>query len=128
MLRRIAIEARLQLRPVPTSAGIARRFVGATLSAWGCDHAVDLVTLLVSEVVTNAVLHARSDFELHVESGQHLIRIEVSDGSTLTPTIREHDDDDAMTGRGLALVDQLASSWGVTPHDGGKTVWFEVAA
>lgn len=88
---------------------------------------MDLVTLLVSELVTNAVLHARCDFEVHVESGHHLVRIEVSDGSTLTPTIREHDDD-AMTGRGLALVEQLASSWGVTRHDGGKTVWFEVPA
>jgi len=117
----------MHLRPVPTSAGIARKFIGTTLSAWGCDEIVDLVTLLVSELVTNAVLHARSDLELHIASGHHLVRIEVSDGSTLTPVIRAHDDD-AMTGRGLALVDQLASSWGVTPHDGGKTVWFEVAA
>lgn len=117
----------MRLRPVPTSAGIARRFVGTTLISWGWDTVVELVTLLVSEVVTNAVLHARSDFELSVVSGSHHLRIEVSDSSPVVPVQRQRDDD-ALTGRGLALVDQLASAWGVTEHAGGKVVWFEVAA
>ncbi len=115
------------MRPVPTSAGVARRFVGATLTSWGCANLIDVVSLLVSEVVTNAVLHARSDVVLHVVSGRHLVRVEVSDSSTTAPVIRPHNDD-AMSGRGLVLVDELASSWGVTTVDGGKVVWFEVAA
>ena len=122
-----AIEARIQLRPVATSASIARRFVATTLHTWGCAGVVEVATLLVSEVVTNAVLHARSDLELHLISGGHFVRIEVADGSTTQPVVRDHSDD-ALSGRGLALVERLASAWGVRERPGGKVVWFEIAA
>ena len=118
-------EARLALRPVPASAAHARLFVERTLGGWGCNGLVDAARLLVSELVTNAVLHARTDVDLVVRLVPRGIRIEVEDQSAAAPVVRRYEDE-AMTGRGLALVDQLASRWGVEPGDGGKAVWFEL--
>ena len=118
-------EARLALRPVPASAAHARLFVERTLGGWGCDGLVDAARLLVSELVTNAVLHARTDLELVVRLVARGVRVEVSDGSPAAPVVR-HYEDEAMTGRGLALVEELASTWGVDDHTGGKAVWFEI--
>ena len=98
-----------------------------TLNTWGCPGVVDVATLLVSEVVTNAVLHARSDIELHLLSGGHFVRVEVGDSSPATPVARRHTHE-SMRGRGLALVEQLATSWGVIERPDGKVVWFEIAA
>lgn len=119
-------EARLALRPVPASAALARLFVERTLGEWGCDAFLDQSRLLVSELVTNAVLHARTDFELVVHMTPRGVRIEVADGSPAAPVVRRYEDE-AMTGRGLALVEELAARWGVdeAPH-GGKVVWFEL--
>jgi anti-sigma regulatory factor (Ser/Thr protein kinase) len=117
--------ARLALRPVPASAASARRFVGDTLSGWNCGTLVDASRLLASEVVTNAVLHARTDIELVVRLTRHGVRVEVHDRSTAAPVPRRYDDD-AMTGRGLALVAQLATRWGVESNGEGKSVWFEL--
>ena len=124
---RPAIEASLRLHPVPTSAGVARRFIDLTLTGWGCDALVDAAVLLVSEVVTNAILHARSDIEVHVASRGTVMRIEVTDHGDGDPVMRSYSED-ASSGRGLAIVEQVASAWGVTKVAGGKRVWFEVAA
>lgn len=118
-------EARLALRPVPASAALARLFVERTLGDWGCNGLLDASRLLVSELVTNAVLHARTDVELSVRLVPRGVRVEVSDGSSGAPVVR-HYEDEAMTGRGLALVEELASTWGVDERAGGKTVWFEI--
>jgi anti-sigma regulatory factor (Ser/Thr protein kinase) len=118
-------EARLALRPLPASAATARRFVDETLGGWGCDAYVDAARLLVSELVTNAVLHARTDIALVVRLLRTGVRVEVHDGSPSAPVVR-HYDDEAMTGRGLALVDELARRWGVDREPGGKSVWFEL--
>jgi hypothetical protein len=118
-------EARLALRPVPSSAAVARDFADETLGGWGCDAFVDATRLLVSELVTNAVLHARTDIEVVVRLLRTGVRVEVHDASPATPVVR-HYDDEAMTGRGLALVDELARRWGVDRVEGGKSVWFEL--
>ena len=120
-------EARLPLRPIPASAATARQFVEDTLGAWGCDDFLDAARLLVSELVTNAVLHARTDFELVLRVLRSGVRVEVRDGSAAAPVVR-HYEDEAMTGRGLALVEQMATRWGVQPNGKGKTVWFEIGA
>lgn len=120
-------EARLALDPVPGSAAAARRFVAETLGAWGCDMLVDTGRLLVSELVTNAILHARTALTLVVRLRRTGIRVEVHDAGDGAPVLRDYGDD-AMTGRGLALVDELAGSWGVERHGGGKAVWFELDA
>jgi anti-sigma regulatory factor (Ser/Thr protein kinase) len=118
-------DVRLALRPVPASAAMARHFVEETLGAWGCDAFLDATRLLVSELVTNAVLHARTEFELILRATRTGVRVEVHDGSVAAPVVR-HYEDEAMTGRGLSLVDDLAARWGVDKREGGKSVWFEL--
>lgn len=125
--RNALIEARIELAALPTSAASARRFVNSTLSGWGCEGIAEIVLLLVSELVTNAVLHARSDVELVLRMRGRRLRVEVGDGSRTAPVLRAHDDE-AMTGRGLSLVEQLSEAWGVHRTGDGKRVWFEIVA
>ncbi len=110
------------------SARAARRFVSQVLTGWDDDEGdlTDTVTLLVSELVTNAVLHAGSDVEVSVRLTPTAARIEVTDasGESVAPRDATSEED---SGRGLALVGNLAARWGVRPAPGGgKTVWFEV--
>jgi PAS domain S-box-containing protein len=80
----------------------------------------------VSEVVTNAVLHAHTEIDLTVAVERDgTVRVEVRDGSLNLPLPRDYTET-ASTGRGLGLVEVLASSYGVHPHAHGKTVWFVV--
>jgi anti-sigma regulatory factor (Ser/Thr protein kinase) len=118
---------RLALRAVPASAASARRFVTETLGGWGCDDFAEAARLLVSELVTNAVLHARTDLEVVVTQSGAGVRVEVRDHNPTAPVVRRYEDE-AMTGRGLALVDELAARWGVTRRPDGKAVWFELGA
>ena len=117
----------LTLPPTTDSVRLARRFVRERLDDSGCD--VDTAVLLASEVVTNAVLHGRSDVRVAVRDMGDTARIEVSDGSARSPRLNRFHVESA-TGRGLRLVEQLAARWGVAPAgsgDGdGKVVWFEV--
>ena len=104
----------------------ARRFLDEVLGRWECQPAIDTLQLLISELVTNAVIHARSQPEVSVRMLGNSIRIEVSDDSEQMPKVVDADDL-SVSGRGLALVSSEASQWGVTPRpSGGKTVWFEV--
>lgn len=112
----------------PQTPRAARRFVSEALTAWGDDEGdlTDTVTLLVSELVTNAVVHAGSDVEVMVRLTATAARVEVTDASTngVAPRDATAEED---SGRGLALVGNLARRWGVrTAPGGGKTVWFEV--
>jgi anti-sigma regulatory factor (Ser/Thr protein kinase) len=114
-----------RLPPVTTSVGAARRLVAETLTAAGFDSdVVDTALLLTSEVVTNAVLHAHTEVHVRVRADSG-VRVEVIDGSAVVPGQRRHDPE-SITGRGLDLVQALATAYGVTPSpDGtGKTVWF----
>jgi anti-sigma regulatory factor (Ser/Thr protein kinase) len=87
---------------------------------------VDVVELLTSEVVTNALLHASSAEELVVQLETNRVRVEVSDSST-DPPVQRRIEVAAASGRGLTIVDALSSKWGVQhPPNGGKRVWFEV--
>jgi hypothetical protein len=120
-----AAVAQVELPPDPTSPSQARRFVAEALRGIPVD--ASLAELLVSELVTNAVLHARTVLEVTVSTSRAGARVGVHDGSSQRPRVR-HYDRRAATGRGLHLLDSLASRWGVDVDDHGKTVWFEVAA
>ena len=129
-VQQILDEARTQLDRGLGAPRAARDFVRTALSGWdGGGELEDLaesVTLLVSEVVTNAVVHASSDVEVLIRLTSDAAVVEVTDTSDVAPLPREAADD-ATSGRGMALVDALARSWGVRPAPGGgKTVWFEV--
>lgn len=81
--------------------------------------------LVVSELVTNAVMHARVAPRLTLSWDGRCVRIEVSDDGPGRPVLRRPAPT-ATSGRGVALVDSLAEHWGVVPGRGGKTVWAEV--
>jgi DNA-binding NarL/FixJ family response regulator len=118
-------QARAKLAGELESPGAARRFVDETLRRWECEDQLDLVTLLVSELVTNAVVHAGSDVEVGVQLTGDGVRIDVMDQSPTMPVPRTAQDYDT-SGRGLELVDALATRWGVDTLPFGKSVWFEV--
>ncbi|MDQ2726894.1 MAG: ATP-binding protein [Actinomycetota bacterium] len=118
------MEATRSFEPEPEQVLAARHFVAGSLERWGLINPD--VALLVSELATNAVLHARSEFEVCVAAAPERIRVEVSDFNTRLPTIVSVPPD-ACSGRGLMLLQALAGSWGVETHpNDGKTIWFEV--
>jgi DNA-binding NarL/FixJ family response regulator len=118
-------QAATHLPPSRESPRVARRFVEGILEAWGCAELVDTVTLLVSELVGNAVLHAGSEVELSLRLVGDRLRVDVIDRSTALPRRRDAGEGD-QTGRGSDLVEIMASSWGVSGRPDGKSVWFEV--
>lgn len=114
------------LPPEASSVGRARRMVAASVIAYGHEDLVELATLLVSEVVTNSVLHAATELRLRCRPSGEGMRVEVFDQSPVLPTARDYGSL-ATTGRGLNLVSAVATSWGVEVSDGGKTFWFELS-
>lgn len=108
-----------------SSARAARRFVAEAIDEDGFGGDVDTVLLLVSEVVSNAVRHAGTPFELTVDVGRSEVYVTVVDhDTTRRPEVQEQDPE-ATSGRGLFIVEQLATKWGSRTIEGeGKAVWF----
>jgi DNA-binding NarL/FixJ family response regulator len=111
--------------PELRSAPSARRFVNEALRRWDCADLLDVVQLLTSEIVTNAIVHAGTALDVRVSLLTDRVRVEVHDFSPADPEQRQADVEDT-SGRGIALVDTLARSWGTDRRPEGKTVWFEV--
>ena len=120
-----AVETSVGLPGDPRSAREARDFVAAALESQGLGRWSYAACLAVSEIVTNAVLHAHTDLVLTVKIDTGAVRVEVRDHSPALPTPR-HYDEQATTGRGMDLVAALTSSHGITPVSNGKIVWFTV--
>ncbi len=102
----------------------ARQFALKNLPGYSPE-VLDVVELLVSELATNSVRHTESEFELRVSGDPRRIRISVTDRGTGWPAVQSLDPA-ALSGRGLALVEMLSSSWGISRSRsaaGGKTVW-----
>ncbi len=111
----------------PSSVPHARRFVRETLAGHDEDLR-DRAEACISELVTNAVLHARTEVQVHVEDLGEAIRLEVRDRSTAMPRRIVHTVRSA-TGRGMEMVGLLARSWGVDLlEDDAKSVWCELLA
>ena len=121
--------AEIALPAKAASARVARRFVRSTLQEWSLGSLSPNAELMVSELVTNVVLHARTDLvvRLALRSTQTvtLVRVGVHDGSQRPPRTMRYSDL-ASTGRGLRIVRTLASDSGVQTDADGKTVWFEL--
>jgi anti-sigma regulatory factor (Ser/Thr protein kinase) len=110
----------------PASPGQARHAARQALEAWdGAPEHQDAVELVISELVTNAVVHAASEVDVVLVVGPDRFRVEVSDND-LSPFDRGEGGADDEHGRGLALVEALSGSWGVEQSAGGKTVWVEL--
>jgi PAS domain S-box-containing protein len=114
------------LYPEPRLVAAARRFVRNTLAAWNQAGLADTASLLVSEILTNAIRHTRKQISLRLYHIEHEIIAEVSDDDPHLPerTLPAPTDE---YGRGLTLVDALSDSWGSLPANGGKIVWFALA-
>lgn len=120
----------LSLAAGPGSSGEARRFVRARVGELGFHRLVDDVALVVSELVTNVMLHAQGPSRVSVYLRHGRVRLEVADDSSNVPERRGFSDH-AVTGRGLTLVESLSASWGTTVSPmGGKVVWadFDIIA
>jgi anti-sigma regulatory factor (Ser/Thr protein kinase) len=120
-------DAQVTLPGETSSVPPARHFVESILTAWGQPDHGWTAALLVSELTANCALHARTTFTVRVELVETAVRLAVSDGSTRAPAVRDYGRE-ATTGRGLRMVGQLASDWGVDLHDDGKTVWAVIRA
>jgi len=118
-------EFRAPLAGQAPSAAEARRFVEARLAEAGLAEMTDTATLLASELVANAVLHARTDLVLVVRIEIDRVTVEVHDGSAGSPSAKRYSSLSG-TGRGLVLVEALADAWGTEPTVDGKYVWFEL--
>ena len=105
------------------SASLARDFIELHLRAHDLAHLSDDVQLVVSELATNALLHAGTPFTVTLRGDGESVLLVVQDGSSSAPvhaTVSELE----TRGRGLTLVDALSRDWGVNPGDGSaKSVW-----
>ncbi len=114
----------------PEAAGKARHLVaGACARARLPEDLSDSAQLATSELVTNAIVHGRSEVHLHlaVDGQRGALRVEVGDDNSRHPRMQPADDG-ALDGRGLFIVDLLATRWGVRDTPTGKVVWFELVA
>lgn len=105
----------------------ARRMIHDCLLAAGRDDLIETAELLVSEIVTNALVHAGTPIEVAFSFVDGGLRVEVTDGSPHEPARRGYGPN-AGTGRGLMLLEEMVDEWGVVPDDPGKTVWFQIAS
>ena len=122
--------AAVVLDAVPEAPRRARRFLSENLAAWERPDLMERAALALSELVTNAFLHAHGEIEVVAVLGDAL-RVEVRDSGPRQPQTRHYSVLSA-TGRGLQLVEQTVDRWGTSPSreagPGRKSVWFELDA
>lgn len=122
--------ATMALADDPRAAGVARRFLRATLASWGIDgELAETAELCVSELVTNAVIHAGASSEVRVAHDVGRLTVSVRDhggpGEGEAGSVG-HEDPLRVFGRGLVLVEALSDRWGAERDDVGTTSWFEL--
>ena len=117
------------LPPETSAVGVARRWVTDLLTEWDLTDAVDDLRLVVSELVSNAVLHARTVIDVALSIAEGVLELSVSDRDPRTPRPRpQHPEELATGGRGLLLVASLSDDWGIAERMTGKEVWFRRTA
>lgn len=122
MSRRIG---ELSLPPEVASVTRARHYVRDTLTAFGAPDCADDAQLAVSELIANAVKHARTPLVLELAADDDCLTVSVVDGEReLASQVQQHEL--AESGRGLRIVAAVASEWGVEPRDEGKALWFRL--
>lgn len=125
--RRLTTSVADLLLPVPSSAHHARNLVVQACIRWNLPELAAPASLVVSELVANAVMHAGTMIDLRVNLGRRDLTIAVRDGSTEQPDLTPGRPDVPGSARGLQLVDALADQWGCLPAEGGKVVWAALA-
>ncbi len=112
--------------PEPASVTLVRQQTRAVLAQWGIDDLRWAAELLITELTTNVVRHARTMFNVGMTWDRSVLRCEVTDADPRPPSPSRLHPDDAVGGRGLLLVAEIALRWGVQTFPQGKTVWFEL--
>jgi anti-sigma regulatory factor (Ser/Thr protein kinase) len=121
--------ASIRLSGDTTAPGQARRFIRDTLEGWVVEEdTVDTAELCVSELVTNAVIHTGTFAELTAQLDSDFLTVLVRDGGGVGIVQQAVGDGDPMviSGRGLGLVDAIATAWAAEHGADGTTVWFEI--
>ena len=121
----VDVRARTTLPATVDSPAAARAFTRAAVA--GVPVRIDDLTLVVSELVTNALVHGTGDITLHVTGIDDGVRVEVGDDDPPPASLPVGNAPAAESGRGLLLVSRVATAWGVRPDGGGKVVWADVA-
>lgn len=103
----------------------ARQFVDEVLHRWDRDGSIDRLALIASELVTNAVRHAKTEITIELSAEEGALHLEVFDRGDGRPEFIDPDPGQPG-GLGLPIVEALASSWGMRAREGGKGVWAEV--
>jgi anti-sigma regulatory factor (Ser/Thr protein kinase) len=111
---------------LPDAVMHARRFTARTLRRWKVDDAADAVLLVVSELVTNALVHTQGPVRIDLMLRGDRVRVCVSDSSPRAPAKPVIVDWESTGGRGLMLVEAMSESFGSVPVAGGKQVWSEI--
>lgn len=112
----------------PESAAAARRLVRTALAAWNLEDQIDAATVIITELVSNAVNHSRLPSIRVIVSRptEYRVRLGVVDRSKVIPMMRTDSNGDQIRGRGLLLVDALTDLWGTDLYHWGKQVWGEL--
>ena len=116
----------IRLPATQESPGAARRFLRAELGTMHADSVGATAELLISELVSNVVRHVGSPMTVRVSRAGSVVRVEVDDESQDVPVFTRPEGE-SQHGRGLLLVDALATDWGSFARDTGKTVWFTLS-
>ncbi|MDX2597519.1 MULTISPECIES: SpoIIE family protein phosphatase [Streptomyces] len=112
---------------VPEAVRHARRFTRRTLRTWGVERdTLDAALLIVSELVTNALVHTGGQVRLDLSLVNHRLRLAVADGSPRSPVKPTSIGWEATGGRGILLVEAVSAAWGTVPVSGGKQVWADL--
>jgi anti-sigma regulatory factor (Ser/Thr protein kinase) len=119
-------QARVVLQSDPEAARVGRDFVRDACIRWHVEAVSDTAMLVVSELVTNAMTHGRPHITVGLRLGADHLLIEVEDEDSQLPVLR-HPSWDAVSGRGLVLIDGLARRWGSQCCPDGKVVWAELS-
>jgi anti-sigma regulatory factor (Ser/Thr protein kinase) len=117
----------LRLEHGVRAPGHARHWIVQRCREWQCDDLADPAALLLTELVTNVFLHARTDCLIDAVFNYPVLAVTVSDGGDQELMVRLPSDT-AEEGRGLAIVEALADSWGIQHVDGTKSVWFQLSS
>jgi anti-sigma regulatory factor (Ser/Thr protein kinase) len=111
---------------LPDAVMHARRFTARTLRQWKVQEAADTVLLVVSELVTNALVHTQGPVSLDLVLRGDRVRVSVSDSSPRAPAKPVIVDWESTGGRGLLLIEAMSDAFGSVPVAGGKQVWSEI--
>src|SRR4051794_36769292 len=119
--------ATMQVAAEPTGPSRVRQWMTTRLREWAVpDPVIGAAILCTSELTTNALLHAGTPAQVHIDLSAERLLVSVADTGTRGSVTRAHTDALSSRGRGLGLIEELSDSWGTDPTVRGSTVWFEM--